>query len=613
MTLSDGMKLTAKDIRDVLEAGVKAGANPAALKQLGLTPDIAGKTGWNAIARKSWEESRAVAGMLGGPRLKFQVPFTSFRYISSPLAPMARFTPHAIGSEVMSFFAGKSATKGIMHEIALGNAPWDMLVEHNTNGFRSIEKLVTDNPNHAYAKAFNNLVSSRGRQFSSMMYPLSDSVGTLTAHFDKQAASARRGLPGFLSYRASVDARTNEARFSESLFARSLKEDTELGAAFEQIGISVDPAKHTIDPERLVDVARAIEAFPDGVINNEFLQNPAAIEAWYRDTHPAMGALEKLPTQGRTLPGQGSIGVRGEDLPDLTEREVAALERHHTNLAETQRIATTFTAEEHQVFEKYRVYEKTARAEANKNGATIGSVAQTLEAQNGIHSSQIPDWQATEGMHAITRADAQYIWASDYSARDWKEIQLHGPSADVRPREGADFAGVRVHTQRQSMDDIRVATRGSEYIQMDETGNFKMPGGVLNEEKDAGRTALDVRAQATAKVDEVEQKLNAHIDRNERTMTTATGGPRPKPEGTLSALEKQNKVAEMMSLAAQADRPGSYGVYTREGEDIVQTVWNPRDVKVVNDFDFPAAGESLGFYHRTLNTDAMSWSLGGEG
>jgi hypothetical protein len=559
MSLSDNLHITARDFKDVLEAQIKSGARPS----IGS---------WDDVAKAAWHESKNMASMLGGTRLKFQIPFTSFRYISGPMFDMARFMPQALGQDAFRFFAGNSGARGILHEIADGNVGWEMLRDYNNYGWRKL----AENP--AYADSVARL-RGRGMNLGSMLHSTSERVGGITEAFDKSWRLSRTGLPGYYSYRDGLQASRNSSAFVRDMMIRTVGEDKDMGPAWEKLGISIDPAKHTATQEELLDVAKALDYFPSGLD----MKDPQAIEEWYRRTHPE---FDRLEAQGRPVFGQ-----RGENVSPLDEAQQATLAGHQSRLEDMQRVASSFSDEAHQTIEMLRVRWNVARDEAMKYEANIGNVRFRLEEALGIHPTQVEDWKGGFGSHPVTQR-TYYIRASDYTAQDFHEMLNRGVTADHIGHESG-FSGLIVHSKRAAEDDIEVVIRGADFVEADATGNFKMPGGVVG--GDAERTAADVRAETRQAIEEMNAKM---------------GEMKLGEEGAHSAELLDVEEAEMMKKAVIADRPDAAGVYTQaENGDIQATVFDSANVKKVSE-QYPVTGEHMGFYHRTLTDAVIEWTRG---
>lgn len=570
--------VNATDVKSLFEQAVKSGngsevyraAKEAALSQ-GKTPAEAAIKA-KAVQDAAWREGRAFASIAGGTRVKVAVPFTQFRYISSPLFDLSRFTPHAAGQNIARFFSGQSGMNGLVHEIATNGADWNMLRDWMEGGWQKL----ADTPEYAETLA---RLRGRGRNLGNFMYSASEKVGGITATLSTGAKASRMGLPAKFAHDAALNADNAKRDFIRGLMARAGYENSHLNPEMEaHFGISLDKAKHTIDSETEWMVAKHLDYFPSGLDTTD----PAAVEAWYRDMHPELANLEDQSARV----AQGTA----------TQAEMAqvdeALMRHEQIIADMQSVAQGppggWSDKQRELLDQVRARWDSAKGEAGKWEAAIGNVKFRLDEALGLHESQVADWRAGVGVnHPVT--DGEW-YMSGHDAQAHRELLNRGVG-EGHLQHTEDGLGVVVHQGKRGPDDVRVAIRGKDYIELDEAGNAQLPSGVKGH--DPERTLNDMRKEVHDTVSGIHEQMNGKV-----------GDDFADPE----AMARQE--SEMLTDAMAADRPDARGTYRyTENGSIEATVWDPTDIKRVGE-EFPIAGENMGYYPRQLSDEAIRWVNG---
>lgn len=572
LTLSDGLNIGAKDVKVLLEKMVKEGNGAKVYQEAlaaGKTPEVA-----KELQKAAWKMGREFASVGGGFRAKVAIPFTQFRYISSPMASVTRFSPHATGQVFTRFFAGQSGMAGLVHEIAENGAPKTMLRDWMEGGWDNLSNLAKLDPE--YAKTLETLRGT-GKNLGSMLYSASEKVGGVTAAFNAGSKAARMGLPAYFAHQAAQEADNAKREFIRELLKKAGHDDRTLHADIQEfMGISMKPGKHTIDAEREWLVAKNLDYFPSDLDYT----NPDKVEEWFRGVNPEFDQLENKV-------GTGEYGPRGEPGYGLVQEEHDKLERYRAILTDMQDVgAAGWSDKEKELLGKMRGRWDTARDEAGKWEARIGNVTMKLDEAMGLHASQVDPWKAGQGLNHPVTQGTYYMSGKD--AASHRSLLNRGVDSDMAEAT-EDGVGIRVYSQRQSPDDVEVVIRGEDYIQLDADHNAQLPAGVVG--GDAERTVADIKVE------------------NRRVMSE-NKPPGDWADDVLSPADMDQREAEMLTAVQRRDRTRARGV-SRQREDGVTEVlvWDAENVKRTGD-EFAIVGEHQGYMPRQLSDDAKKWVNG---
>jgi len=557
--LTDGKLIGARDVKAFLEDAIKKGARPSE---------------WTDADKAAWSLSKTYASAAGGARLKFQIPFTGWRYMGSPLFNMSRVMPQAIGQTAMRFFAGQSGMANLVHLIATG----EVSAERGYGAMRAWMEGATAADGHLIGGGWDRVqaefgdvaaaLGTRGKNLGSMFYAASDRIGGLTAQWDKGARSARAGLAFFYAHRAQVSAENAGRQLINESVRRAIGEDAD-----HNIVAQYDSLFPEGDAVLQRNAAKYASYFPSG------LDTPTdqGIEDWFRATRPDFIQQDALAQAGA---GEAALGQEAAD----------RLARQYRILADMKATAKQLTPEQKAHLDTRALWRDAVKAEAGKWEASIGNVRMQLDDAPGLPGIQAHDWRAGRGVnHPVVYENEGVYYLHTSTAQARNEVRNLGVS-DTHLEYGPDSYGVHVSTKRTSPDDVEVLIRGKVGQELDATGNAKAMGGL--EGGTAERDVLDVRQKAYEAIDSLyDEKLGALKDE------------------ILDPLDRERKVTQMMNEQFQQDTGSSFTWRREDDGSVTAYVFNPKDVKPVGDH-FQYVSETEGYFHRTLTQDARKWVNG---
>jgi GNAT superfamily N-acetyltransferase len=564
LVLSEKGAVEAKDVKQLLETAIRNGAfrNPK---------------------DPLWRQALTFADALGGVRLRVRVPFTSLRYISPP-ALYGRIGPFMLGGglEMVSrFFAGQSGMVRLIHEIGMGDATWEHLRYWMDEGWTNFMKEFPE---------LGRRIAGNGMHFGSMFYSASERLSAITAVFDRGAAMTRHGLAGYMAWQARLEADSAGNDFVHNTIRRVLGEDASLNDDFHKtFGIHADEKLTTASEELKTRIAEYLDWFPEDLDPGNWDE----FKQWLLDTSPGWADVIN------------SVEPRGETLYS-TYKFVDDPEAHDffTRMQRMWRTAQGFSPEERRVLKRMQVVLRIAGEEASKHGVHHGNVKFAFDEALGLHPSQVKDWQYGRGMpHPVTQVieDAgkkrtpkiYYLHIEDPDIR--QQIVVGGQRLDAAATID-EFSGIKVYEKKISPDDLPVAIRGEDFVELDVTGN-----GVLPTEAAPNRTVHDARAEITAYLEQLAKEV---------TKATAPA----KEESLLNLVEasgadvfrqeyKEKTVAESLTKEIRARRNNAAGIIRplEDGNKAIY-IFDPTDVKLVSE-DFPVLRPHRGYYHRVLRKE----------
>lgn len=449
ITLSSGRAVESGTIRDMLEAGIKAGKFQV--------PDSA-----------AWREAQTMSSVLGGTRFKVAVPFSKLRYIS-PALRVGAFDTTGMGMEAAArFFAGQSGMTRLVGAIADGTegATWADLTNWMEGGWSHAR---TQNP------ALVEALRGRGLNFGSQYRALSDRVGGITVKLSKEAEASRRGLGGFLAYRSAVQARDAMADFT-----RQVATSVEIGEGkqardtwvqtSEAIGYNMKEKKVTVTPEQMRRHIRLLDGVPVETVD---LSSARAIDDWFW-AQPENAALRAT----------GTLPKSPEDLArlDRAERIVAGIKADAAELSPAEREWLRY----------YQRVESHGRDLAAAHEVAVGDVRMKLEEAVGINPGQREEyWYGTQD---VETKKVYYI----HEERPPQRGNLDATGIDkTHKTHGTDGHGIVVYSERQHPNDIPVVIRGKDFVRLDENGDALLSGAeaTVHTQREAVEAAVDAHGQ----------------------------------------------------------------------------------------------------------------------
>jgi GNAT superfamily N-acetyltransferase len=564
LVLSEKGVVSAKDVKELLETAIRNGAFKNPKDPL-------------------WRQATIFADALGGVRLRVRVPFTSFRYISPPTL-YGRLGPFMLGGGldmVSRFFAGQSGMVRLVHEIGMGNATWEHLRYWMDEGWTSFMKQFPD---------LGRRIAGNGMHFGSMFYSTAERLSAITAVFDRGAAMTRHGLAGYMAWQARLEADSAGNDFVHNTIRRVLGEDASLNDDFHKtFGIHADEKLTTATEEVKARISEYLDWFPEDLDPGNWDE----FKQWLLDTNPGWGDLiNSVEPAGSGL----HASYRFVDDPEA-----------HDFFVRMQRMwktAQSFTPEERRVLKRMGVVLRIAGEEASKHGVHHGNVKFAFDEALGLHPSQVKDWQYGRGMpHPATQVVEEagkkrapkiyYLHIEDPDIR--QQILTGGQRLDAAATID-EFSGIKVYEKKIHPDDIPVAIRGEDFVELDAMGN-----GVLPTEVAPNRTIHDAREEIDKYLDELAKKV---------TKATASA----KEESLLDLVEatgvdvfrqeyKEKTVAESLTKEIRARRANAAGIIRplEDGNKAIY-IFDPTDVKLVSE-EFPVLRPHRGYYHRVLKKE----------
>lgn len=580
--------LAGRGLRAALREGIflDGGKHIPATQYKAMVEKIIKEGAGKAYNSTEWRVARAFASMAGGTRLKLAIPHTAFRYISGPLMPLTRFTPNAMGSKFAQFFAGHSAVTGIVHEIGEGRATSKLLGDYLERGWFGTKDLpgIAKMPEWAESVA---LLKGRGRNLGSAHYSLSEKIGGITAHLDQAARSARTGLVGVWTYNAEVEARNLRASIVRDIVAHT---DPGAVARLETMGISSNVRKHVASRELERGVVENVDYFPVGLD----LKDPAAIEAWYRETRPDFVLLEQQTTAPLLMsPPQFGPYPEADALLAAHHQRLELMQESAIGYRDADGALIPWTEKELGTIDSFRQRFDYGADLAAEHESSIGRQNLALKDAPGIHPEQVGVWQGQSGnLHPSLRGTTEvegepgvfWISAPDAQARQELKNRGIGPS---HSSYGSGSQGVVVTSKKLHPDDQAVVLRGQDVIDLDSSRNAQLQAGL--EGGDVTRTVEDVRVR---------------VDEEVRTLEL---------DGVLPIIDEKatrRKVDELMGEAMKADRPFAVGTRQELSEGVqALTIWDPANVKLVGT-EYSIVEKSGGHLPRILSKRVKTWVNG---
>lgn len=549
--LASGGQVTGREMKQVLEDIVKSGA-------------------WNK--GPEWEQARNLAVALRGTRFKFQVPFTSLRYIS-PAVPGTAFLGEKLISPFARMFAGQSGLNRMFAAIGEGKGSWADLQTWMEQGF---DKAYEQNPDlvNGLRGRFNNL--------GSMFYSASEQLGGITAHFSSGAAATRTGLAGYFANaeRKRVEDITNnfmrETAYRIESDGGKTERDRLLRDLERELGISLRKKKVTATPEQLHVMAKYLDYIPQGLD----VSNPQAIDDWFWSLPENVAAKQEAER------GASALGPRGELLPQGQDTLQAAEAR----LSDIHATVNTFSGTQREQLNRLGAIWEHARTEAGKYDAAAMDVTGNYETARVLHPSQVRRWQGN-----VTHPTLGEDWYFDVQAggagarAEWAGVDesmvaAHEDAQGVLVTRRADGTGAVNPT---GVKQLRVAIRPGDAIIVDETSDA-----IASDAADI----LAARAEAE------------HIAGAQADAVAALSG---HPTGTaMTEEEARREAVAKVTAKLRSEKPDAKAIiYKRANGDMEAVVFDWQDVKAISD-KANLVPQERGYLPRYLNNDAREWIRG---
>ena len=552
ITLSDGSVVTGRALQEVMEAGVKAG-------------NFTGKVG--SMASGDFKAARQLASSLGGTRLKASIPFTNLRYISPAIPGSKLLTEKSVGL-VTRMVSGQSGMNRMLSAIGKGEGTFEDLTTWMEKGF-----------NAAYDANPELMRNLRGRfkGGGSMFYAMSEQMGGITQHLDSGARATRTGLAGYLSHSARLEANAGFARMVRELAyavpdktGKRMDQQTFLRNVEATLGLSFRKKGHTATAEMQADFARYLDWFPPGVD----ISSPDALEAWFW-AQPKYAKVRAQVVRGPETPY--GITVGGD-----------SLQKAEAKLADMQALVAKLPQAQKDMLDHMGEMWHAVRGEAAQRDAVMADIRSNFERAGILVPKQADEWAI--GTHEALLRD---FYVDPLDAGRNNRVRYNGfGEADMAEHDG--ITGIKGTLTAKGgrgtggRGQLRARFRGANWVVIDETEGAVASDDVLI------HTARDEAEAAASK--------------------TRTAAAQAAPEADMPIigdLEQARKASDMTTAGLRRQRPDASGViYKRANGDLEVVVFDPKDIKFIDDGAAHLVPSERGYYRRTLTKQAKEWLRG---